>query len=112
MTTKGGKIMMQKIKYCSHVNSGDKAVLFTNCGGCYCPICNQVWPVRKEEIEEMVNKLCNQMRLKGYPDDILNDLKQLLNSPTTPTDFEYFNRMRDALNSMMSWEEVLKMFSK
>lgn len=61
---------MQKIKYCTHKTSdGIDCVQIINDGKCYCPICKQSWTMvefDKEQVEELVDKLLNQLQLMAW----------------------------------------------
>ena len=95
---------MKKIKYCTHQTlNGIDAVKLTTDGKCYCPICKQTWTMdelNKEQVEELVEKLLNQLQLMAWSGAGLAILDPSFN-PNMQSTIRFLNEFPDLWESAM-----------
>ena len=95
---------MQKIKYCTHqtINGLDTVQLTTD-GKCYCPICKQTWvmdELDKDQVEELVEKLLNQLQIMAWSGAGLATLDPSFNQ-NMQTTIRFLNAFPDLWESAM-----------
>lgn len=95
---------MQKIKYCTHQTlNGIDAVQRTTDGKCYCHICRQTWvmdELDKSQVEELVEKLLNQLQLMAWSGAGLANLDPSFNQ-NMQSAIRFLNEFPDLWESAM-----------
>ena len=95
---------MQKIRYCTHQTlNGMDTVQLTTDGKCYCPICKQTWVMEeldKEQVEELVQKLLNQLQIMAWSGAGLATLDPSFNQ-NMQTTIRFLNAFPDLWESAM-----------